>query len=138
MSEFTLSTEKFMSIPVFTANGSTKMKMVDMEHCIKVYWPLYELMDELTAVEMKVLSYVMTQLIKGSNDIRIDASDVLAYLNRMKGGALPIKPIRSQSYVYRGVAMLVDRGIISKKSGKLYQINPNMLFKGNRVSVLNK
>jgi hypothetical protein len=138
MSEFTVSLEKFMSIPVPTANGSIKMKMFDMEHCVKVYWPLYELMDELTAVEMKVLSYVMSQLVKGSDLVHIDVSDIIKYINRLKNGAPPVNPTKSRPHVYKGVSMLVDRGIISKKAGKVYYINPNMLFKGNRVSVVNK
>lgn len=138
MSEFTLSTEKFMTIQVPTANGSTKTKLWDVEPCIKMYWPLYDLIDDLNSVETKILGYLMYRLLKGSDSVQIDAKEVLEYLNRMKNGAPPVKPIRSQSYVYRGVAMLVDRGIISKKAGKLYHINPNMLFKGNRASVLNK
>lgn len=136
MADFTLSEEKFMTIQVPTAKGLIKTKLMDVEPCIKMYWPLYDLIDDLNSVETKMLGYLMHRLLKGSYTVQIDAKEVLDYLNRMKNGAPPVKPIRSQSYVYRGVAMLVDRGIISKKAGRVYAINPNMLFKGNRAVLL--
>jgi hypothetical protein len=138
MSRFKLSSEKFTSITVPTANGSLGTKVIDVEACIKVYWPLSELMDDMSAVELKLIGYIMSQMTKGSDEVYIDPSDVLEYLNRVRGKVAVSKPINSHSYVYRGMKLLADRRIIAKKSSKVYYINPNMLFKGNRVSVLNK
>lgn len=136
MSDFTLSPEKFTTIQVPTAKGSTKTKLWDAEPCIKMYWPLYEMLDEMGAVEMKVLVYVMHKLTRGSNEVHIDMGDMIEYMNRFKNGAPPTNPTKSLPHVYKGLNMLIDRGVISKKSKKVYYVNPNMLFKGNRAVLL--
>jgi hypothetical protein len=138
MSNFKVHSRKFTNISVPTNNGSLKTKVIDVEPCIKVYWPFIEMIDEMNAVEIKLISYILSQMTRGSDEVYIDPTDVLKYLNRERKGKAVDKPINSQSYVYRGMKMLADRRLIAKKAGKVYYINPNMLFKGNRVSVLNK
>jgi hypothetical protein len=136
MTDFTVSEEKFTSIKVPTAKGVIKTKMFDVEPCVKMYWPLLEMIDEMGAVELKVLGYVIHMLTRGSNEVYIDISDVIEYINRFKNGAPPTNPTKSRPHVYKGLNTLIDRGIISKKSKKIYYINPNMLFKGNRASLI--
>lgn len=136
MADFTLSEEKFTSIKTTTAKGVVKTKLFDVEPCIKVYWPLYEMMDDMGAVEMKVLAYVMHKLTRGSTEIHIDIGDMIEYMNRFKNGAAPANPTKSLPHVYKGLNMLIERGVISKKSKKVYYVNPNMLFKGNRAVLL--
>lgn len=138
MSNFKVPSRKFTTISVPTANGSLRTKVIDVEPCIKVYWPFLEMMDDMNAVEMKLVGYIVSQMTRGSDEVYIDPVDVLKYLNRERRGKAVDKPINSQSYVYRGMKMLADRKVIAKKSSKVYYVNPNMLFKGNRLSVLNK
>ena len=126
-------TAKFVRMELPTRNGIVN-KLIDTEDSVRLYRPLYECLDEFIAVEMSVLSYICTQLRKHSDEVYLDAQDILNFLNRYKNGAPPLKPIRSRSYVYRGINMLVERGIIAKKEGKVYYINPNMLFRGSRVN----
>ncbi len=138
MSNFKVHSRKFTTISVPTANGSLKTKVIDVEPCIKVYWPFLEMMDDMNAVKIKLIGYIVSQMTRGSDEVYIDPTDVLKYLNRERKGKPVDKPINSQSYVYRGMKMLADRKVIAKKSSKVYYVNPNMLFKGNRLSVLNK
>jgi hypothetical protein len=138
MSRFKLSTEKFTSITVPTANGSMGTKVVDMEPCIKVYWSLYEMIDDMSIVEVRLLGYIMSQMSRGSDEVYIDPSDVIKYLNRLRDKDSTSIPTSSKPYIYKGINLLLERRVIAKKSSKVYYINPNMLFKGNRVSVLNK
>lgn len=126
-------TAKFVRMELPTKNGMVN-KLIDTEDSVRLYRPLYECLDELISVEVQVLSYICSELRKNSDEVYLDANHILSFLNRLKGGAPPIKPIRSRSYIYRGINLLVERKVIFKKEGKVYYINPNMLFKGSRVN----
>lgn len=138
MSRFKISSEKFTTISAPTAKGFIATKVIDMAPCVKMYWPLIEMIDDMSIVEIRLLGYIMSQMTRGSDEVYLDINDAIKYFNRLRKKETESIPASSKPYIYKGINLLLERRVIAKKSSKLYYINPNMMFKGNRVSVLNK
>lgn len=103
-------------------------KKVDKEEFIKVYKNQLSLIFELSRSGQKVLTYFIQTLGVNKDYIIFD-----------KNVAKEISGLSSTSSIYSGLTELVLKNVIAKSDLPfMYYINPQILFNGDRLTVINK
>jgi len=134
---FRVSADLFGVFPYI--NNRTKereWKNSDKQKCIKVYVDMHSDLEDLSAMGLKVLSYIFSEMSDESDEVMLRPKYILDYINRSKYGVKPDREATSEANVYRGIADLLSMYLIARKTGhrNVYYINPGKFFKGNRAS----
>lgn len=111
-----------------------EMKNADMQSHIRIFPEMYDDMELLSAMALKLLVYIFSELSDDVDDIYIDIDAFIRFTNRGKMGGDGQKPICNKAGIYRGIDDLIERNIIARKTGdgRQFYINPAKLFCGSR------
>lgn len=100
----------------------------DRKPFVKVYSYGFDMAKELCTPALKVWCYIGDNLKKNTNIISLNVNDIMSYTG-----------YNSSANIYWGICELLEKKIIARKVGKdEYYINPNIFFRGNRMSLENK
>jgi len=117
-------------VKVIEKDGSSTVvfqttKYVDTEEFVKVYRGHIRLFHSLSVSDLDLVEYAVSQLQNG-------VDTVFLY-------PLLIAPILgvSKQTIYCSLAVLLERGLLAKAEySDKYFVNPTLLFKGDRISVI--
>lgn len=132
---FRIDGKHIRRIPVVEEGVTVNHKFADFQEHVKLYPEIYDDMEKLSSMAVKVLVYFFANLKKDADEVYFDIDDFLRFTNRIKiGEAVAPPPIKSKAGVYRGIADLLDKDLIARKAGdvKTYYINPAKFFYGKR------
>lgn len=123
-------------IPVKTEGITTGFKKADMQEHIRIFPEFHDDMELLSAMAIKILVYIFSELKKGSDEFYFDIDTFIRFTNRRKIGGDEQKPIGNKTGVYRGIDDLISRSIIARKANdtKTFYINPAKFFCGSRAT----
>lgn len=97
---------------------------MDEEKFAKVYLSQFAAFWELSKTAIRVFGYVISNLIPNKDIVYIDIQEVLKYTG-----------YKEEKSVYKGIAELVNAGIIARSTSFVkYFINPMIFFNGDRVT----
>jgi Firmicute plasmid replication protein (RepL) len=97
---------------------------MDEEKFAKVYLSQFAAFWELSKTAIRVFGYVINNLIPNKDIVYIDIQEVLKYTG-----------YKEEKSVYKGIAELVNAGIIARSTSFVkYFINPMIFFNGDRVT----
>lgn len=97
---------------------------LDEEKFAKVYLSQFASFWELSKTAIRVFGYIVTNLIPNKDIVYIDIQDALKYTG-----------YREEKSLYKGIAELVNAGIIARSTSYIkYFINPMVFFNGDRVT----
>lgn len=113
----------------------------DMQrHSVRIFQEAHDDLDDLSAMGLKILVYIFSELRKETDEVFFDINLFLDYANRDKYGKAQLKKIKSKAGVYRGIEDLLEKNLIARKAGsnKIFFINPSKFYVGKRDSYFNK
>lgn len=97
---------------------------LDEDKFAKVYLSQFGVFWELSKTAIRVFGYILTNLIPNKDIVYIDIQDALKYTG-----------YREEKSLYKGIAELVNAGIIARSTSYIkYFINPMIFFNGDRVT----
>jgi hypothetical protein len=97
---------------------------VDEERFAKLYLSQFETFWELSKTAIRVFGYIVNNLIPNKDVVYIDMQDILKYTN-----------YKEEKSIYKGIAELVNAGIIARSTSFIkYFINPMVFFNGDRIT----
>ena len=97
---------------------------VDEEKFAKIYLSQFGAFWDLSKTAIKVLGYVLNNLIPNKDIVYIDIQDAMKYTG-----------YREEKSLYKGIAELVNADIIARSTSYIkYFINPLIFFNGDRVT----
>lgn len=112
------------------AGITTGHRNADMQSHIRIFPEMYDDMELLSAMALKLLVYIFSELSADKDEVYIDIDTFIRFTNRRKIGGDDQKPISNKAGIYRGIDDLIERNIIARKAGdaKLFYINPAKFF----------
>jgi len=97
---------------------------VDEEKFAKIYLSQFGAFWDLSKTAIKVLGYVLNNLIPNKDIVYIDIQDAMKYTG-----------YKEEKSLYKGIAELVNADIIARSTSYIkYFINPLIFFNGDRVT----
>jgi hypothetical protein len=104
------------------------------KNAVRVFPEAHDDLDELSAMGMKILVYIFSELKKDTDEVYFDMSSFLDYANRDRYGVPIKKKLTSKVGVYNGIHDLLEKNLIARKAGesKIFYINPAKFFVGSR------
>ena len=97
---------------------------VDEEKFAKIYLSEFTAFWELSKTAIRVFTYVLQELLPNKDVVYIEVQ-----------GVMKLTGYKEEKSVYKGIAELVDAGIIARSKNHVkYFINPLIFFNGNRVT----
>lgn len=97
---------------------------VDEEKFAKLYLSQFGAFWDLSKTAIKVLGYVLNNLIPNKDIVYIDIQDAMKYTG-----------YKEEKSLYKGIAELVNADIIARSTSYIkYFINPLIFFNGDRVT----
>lgn len=97
---------------------------VDEEKFAKIYLSQFGAFWDLSKTAIKVLGYVLNNLIPNKDIVYIDIQDAMRYTG-----------YKEEKSLYKGIAELVNADIIARSTSYIkYFINPLIFFNGDRVT----
>lgn len=121
--------------------GYSTAKYQDMQrHSVRIFQEAHDDLDDLSAMGLKILVYIFSELRKETDEVFFDINLFLDYANRDKYGKAQLKKIKSKAGVYRGIEDLLEKNLIARKAGsnKIFFINPSKFYVGRRDSYFDK
>lgn len=116
------NTGEFMEI---THLGIAKEGYVDRKEFRKIYTDGIIALGDFKASGLKVLMYVLQNLQKDSDLIRLNAQVCMKELG-----------YKTYKSFYSGLTELLEKNILAKQvGGDWFFVNPNMIFNGNRTKL---
>lgn len=131
---FRIDGKHIRRIPVKEDGITVGHKFADFEKHIRIYPEIYDDLEQLSNMALRILMYMFSELAEDADEVYFDMDAFLRYANRHKIGEYVGKGIKNLSGIYRGIADLLDKNIIARKSGdvKVFYINPAKFFYGKR------
>jgi Firmicute plasmid replication protein (RepL) len=105
--------------------GSGSFEITDSLEYVKLYNGIIDIVGGFSISGFRCFLYVIEYLPKGADYIKIE-SEVL----RMFGG------YKNTRNAIVGISEMIKGGILAKRSGDEYWVNPNYIFKGSRKGLL--
>jgi hypothetical protein len=114
---------------------------MDMQrNAVRIFPEAHDDLDDLSAMGLKILVYIFSELRKDTDEVFFDINVFLDYANRDKYGIVQQRKIKSKAGVYRGIEDLLERNLIARKAGsnKIFFINPAKYYVGPRNAYYEK
>jgi hypothetical protein len=89
---------------------------------IIIHKPIFDLLIDCKPSTKVVLGYLFKQLKRNSDEVDLPIC------------SFKKKKLGSERVYYAGIKELKDRGVIQKKTGQVYWLNHNCIFRGNQKS----
>lgn len=104
------------------------------KNAVRVFPEAHDDIDDLSAMGIKILVYIFSELKKGVDEVYFDINSFLDYANRDRYGVPVKKKLVSRVGVYNGITDLLEKNLIARKVGenKIFYINPAKFFVGSR------
>lgn len=105
------------------------------KNAVRIFPEAHDDIDELSAMGIKILVYIFSELKKDVDEVYFNIDLFLKYVNRDKYGVPVKKKLTSKVGVYKGIADLLEKNLIARKAGesKIFYINPAKFFVGSRA-----
>lgn len=131
---FRIVHKHIVRMPKVDGGKIVEMNNADMQKHIRIFPEMYDDMELLSAMALKLLVYIFSELKDDVDDVFIDIDCFIRFTNRRKIGGDNQKPIGNKAGIYRGIDDLIERNIIARKTGdgKQFYINPAKFFCGSR------
>ena len=131
---FKIEHKHIVRMPKIEDGKIIDMNNADMQKHIRIFPEMYDDMELLSAMALKLLVYIFSELKDDVDDVFIDIDSFIRFTNRRKIGGDDQKSISNRAGIYRGIDDLIERNIIARKTGdgKQFYINPAKFFCGSR------
>lgn len=115
-------------IVIHADNSQTVMDKFDMREYYQdlrdktmVYDDMIPILTSLSSNGVRVLGYIFSHTLRGSDEVRLSPSDLMNYFS-----------LKSKNRILDGIVELLDAGVIYRKASKdkLYFVNVNLIFRG--------
>jgi hypothetical protein len=128
--------DKIESEKIFDKDGReietrhTTIRYTDTSQFLKIYPAMLSRMFEMKVPAKVVLSIVLNELRENDGKDFIYLKHTEKYMFEKNGVTKEV----SRATFYRGINELIALGMIAKRGGDLFWINPAFMFNGNRVT----
>jgi hypothetical protein len=131
---FKIEHKHIVRMPKRDGKEVIEMCNADMQKHIRIFPEMYDDMELLSAMALKLIVYIFSELKDDVDDVFIDIDAFIRFTNRRKIGGDEQKSIGNRAGIYRGIDDLIERNIIARKTGdgKQFYINPAKFFCGSR------
>lgn len=100
------------------------------KYSVRVFPELLDDLMDLSAMSIKLLVYIFSELRKNTDSVYIDMDSFFRFVKDKTGA-----DIKSKAGVYRGLEELIRKGVIARmaRENRKFFINPAKFYVGSRV-----